>query len=361
MKPSGPRRSGGGCSRKVDRSTLDDVLRPILPSLHRIPRTSAIQRRTDFGDACELRLEEPVDTLVTSIDSLYEFTDDPKAFGYIAGTHALSDLFAGLAQPIFATVALGLKPARQTIDASAMLEGLGAALDRDGAVLAGGHTYSVDEPIIVVSATGRTRLGSPDGTPRAGDVIILSKPLGTGLALAARALGVKSEVELALEFASMRESNAGAAERLFRAQCRAPGAVRTVTDVSGFGFLDALRSISGEAEVVIESSQVPHFPLSEPLVSSQAWSGLADANLAKSIDYADYRGGADRAGFMPALLNDPQTSGGLLAIVAPEALADLRPGAYAASLPRVVGYVSKPHGGPRVVVSGEADGVAPES
>ena len=116
----------------------------------------------------------------------------------------------------------------------------------------------------------------------------------------------------------MRESNRRTAELLSHVEEAVPGSVRGVTDVSGFGLLEALRQIADNARVVLNADSIPRFSQTEHFIEAQAWSGLTDANRVYSNEYTSY-GGDHAVHVMPILLNDPQTSGGLLALVSPEA------------------------------------------
>jgi selenide, water dikinase len=342
--------SGGGCARKLPSAMLDNVLQPLSSVIGRIPVSSPVNCLRDLGDACRVRLIYPVDELVTTADMLYPVSDDPEVSGYIAGVHALSDLFATFSQPIYGTVTLGTTPSDVGAGyASKLLGGVAEALHNHGAVVAGGHSIVTSESFVNVAVTGRVQANLAVATVKGGDVIVLWKRLGTGLALTARKLGVATEDELAEEYDSMRESNESAAKFLITLGRDSPGAVRAVCDVSGFGFLNALRHVAGSAVAEVVADQIPHFTLSETLVDQQCWSALADANLLASQDYTSYEQLDPSRGFVPSVLNDPQTSGGLLAVVSAEAWRD----SIAAPNARVVGSIVEPSGGPRVIVRRE--------
>ncbi len=338
---------GGGCARKLPSSMLDSLLEPLGSVIGHIPASSPASYLYDLGDACRVGLADSAEELVTSVNMLYPVSDDPGTSGYIAGVHALSDLFATLSQPIYGVVTLGATFSDVSSGrASKLLGGVVEALHDHRAVIAGGHSVIAGETFVSVALTGRASVGVVADAIERGDVIVLWKRLGTGLALTARKLGVATEDELTEEYASMRESNESAARSLITLERNSPGAVRAVCDVSGFGFLDALRHLIGAAVVDIPADRIPHFTLSEEFVHQHCWSALADANLLASQGYTSYEL-APNDGFVPALLNDPQTSGGLLAVVSAEAWRR----AIAVPNAQVIGSITESSGGPRVIVS----------
>ena len=203
---------------------------------------------------------------------------------------------------------------------------------------------------VAVTGVPRVRLLSSGCVP--GDRIVLWKPLGTGLALTARNLGIVKEDELAHAFNAMERSNSDAADLLVELEGVAPGSVRAVNDVSGFGFLESLRKLIGTGIAEIDACQLRYFEGSDLFVVEETWSALADANLVASDEYTTYRNlGVPLRRLVPALLNDPQTSGGLLAIIDPATwtLAESQVDLDACD----VGTVTAAGGGPRVIIAGQ--------
>jgi selenophosphate synthase len=135
-------------------------------------------------------------------------------------------------------------------------------------------------------------------------------------------VGLVSEEDIRPEYELMRHSNRSAANGLITQLERAPESVRQVTDVSGFGLIGALRTICGPSIVELDSEQLPRTSNASRFIREQAWSALADANLRDSEGFAEYGSGA-KGGEVAVLANDPQTSGGLLAIVTADAAVQL--------------------------------------
>ena len=313
----------GGCSGKVGRAELETALAPLAG---RRPRSGrGVARVVDLGDAHRVELTAPAQCLVTSADLLYNLCEDPHQYGYVAVVHGLSDIYAVLGTPLWATVTVGTRTARADVrSVELVMRGVCDALRDNGAVLAGGHTVYAHDPFIGVAASGRAAAERADSAPRAGDAILLSKPLGTGIALSAVRLGLVLESQLRAEYASMRASNGVVAALLRAALCRQPGCVRYVTDVSGFGLLAALRQglARGSRAKAVLGESIPAFALTFALIEQGAWSALADDNMAGSMAYVSSDGGPLPLA-QQILLNDPQTSGGLLAIVSAQAAVEL--------------------------------------
>ena len=257
---------------------------------------------------------------MTSTDLLYAFGSDPELFGRILAVHALSDLFATLAEPLFATLTLGVTHDDVSSGrAASIARGVAVTLTAEGAVLAGGHSVVAKDTFASLSVVGQTTQTPPSAEVHVNDVIILSKPLGSGLALSAERLGVAGAPELGEVYDTMASSNRIAADSLSRVQQTETSEVspiRKITDVSGFGFLHAVRQVAGNSRVKIVADAVPLGPGVADFVEAQAWSGLLDANLMESSGFTAYQPGVN-GGLLQFALNDPQTSGGLLAVVSP--------------------------------------------
>ena len=315
-------RGSGGCARKLGRPELNTLLAALTDERPGVVGAVSAEV-SNRGDVSHLSFAEPKRAMLITTDLLYSVCDDGEMFGYIAAVHAMSDIYAALGAPTFGCVTLCA--GRADVDsghAQAIMRGLAAALkDHDG-LLAGGHTVDAGEPFVNVTVGGFDLGYSASKPVRSGDVILLSKPLGSGVALAGRKLGVVTDDDLAPEYGRMRIGNDRAAAALRRVIDDQPDAVRGVTDVSGFGLLDALSMIARSVMIEIQGDSIEAYPHAVDLISEQAWSGLADSNLLHTLEFTTYDSNAERS-HLPILLNDPQTSGGLLAILEPAAAASL--------------------------------------
>jgi len=307
-----------GCGAKLGPGVLEKALcglvQPAYPEL-----------LADFSgseDAGLYRLG-PHQALVQTVDFFPPIVDDPHLFGRIAAANALSDLYAMNARPITALAlvchplkALGIEPLK------AMLAGGLEALVEAGCALLGGHSIEDPEPKLGYAVTG---LVDPDrawrnNTLRPGGVLILTKPIGTGLVnMALRAECASDEARAQAETA-MGTLNKAAAEVLARFS------VQACTDVTGFGLAGhAAEMAAGDrCGLTIRFAQVPLLPG----VEEYAAMGLVPEGTYRNKEGRLHCVAGDPSALMLDLLFDPQTSGGLLAAVpageAEAALAALR-------------------------------------
>ncbi len=246
--------------------------------------------------------------LVQSVACVRACLDDPFVFGQIAAAHALSDLYAMGAQPWTALAIAAVRPGvAMQADAEAMLAGASDMLAADGCTLVGARRTAASAASLGLVLSG---LGDPGRLPRKsglrpGDALLLTKPLGTGIVLAAHERGAARGRWLAAAIDAMRTSNAAAARVL-----RAHGATACagVAERGLVGHLDDLLRAARVA-AVLWPDLAPALPgalelaAAGVIASTASWNALA----------------LPEAGAEPrmALLADPQISGGLLAVVPP--------------------------------------------
>jgi len=284
------------------------------------PRVLVDYRTSD--DAGVYKLDDGR-ALVQTVDFFTPIVDDPVAYGRIAGANALSDVYAMGGRPLTAlAIAAFPKDADRSV-LTAILQGGLQALHDAGVALLGGHTVQDQEIKFGYAVTGEvdpSRIWSNAGA-RAGDVLLLTKPIGTGVVSTAIKFGRAPAAVAEAAIASMSRLNRAAAEALGRL---APGAVRACTDVTGFGLIGHATEMAKASGVTL-TINVDTVPLLEGALD------LVDANTPgggrTNLQY--FGGGVDaRPGVDPRrvqLLYDPQTSGGLLASIAPsEAEAAMR-------------------------------------
>jgi len=295
-------------------------------------------------DAAVVRLL-PELALVFTTDFFTPIVDDPHDFGRIAAANALSDVYAMGATPLVA-LNVAAFPTR-TLPLSILGEILagGAEVAREaGIVIAGGHTIDDPEPKYGLAAIGTVH---PDriwrkGGARAGDALVLTKALGTGILATALKRDLLAESHPAIEamVSSMTTLNARAAE-LARAQ---GPAIHAATDVTGYGLvghlLELLRA-SGGIGAVLSARALPLLPSARDL----ARDGILSSGSRANREHADeaFRTGSGVSDELAWLACDAQTSGGLL-LAMPEEVAHilvatmkLEPKLAAA---RIVGHVT---------------------
>lgn len=313
----------GGCGSKVPRQILSEALSRVETKRHE----SVIIGRQEREDAAVIRI--PAGRVqVQTVDYFRSFLTDPYRFGRLAAVHALSDLYAMNATPISALALVTLPPgSRQHVLLSAMLDGAASAFEEEGVDLSGGHTTEGAELMLGFSVTGHAdekRLFLKSAL-KEGDFLILTKPLGTGVLLAAHHRGaLKSELFDSL-LRGMEQSNARAARLLDEE------GIKACTDVTGFG-------LAGHLLEMLEASGVSA-ELSRSVIPT--YRGAADALRVgvRSTLHPENSRIRDRIqGEAPEILFDPQTCGGLLFgagdEIVPELLERLRALGYT---PAVIG------------------------
>jgi len=264
-------------------------------------------------DAAVWRLDDQR-ALVVTADFITPVVDDARTWGRVAAANAVSDVYAMGGRPLLALNLVGWNSEELSTDLLGdVLLGAQDVADAGGFVIGGGHTIDDPEPkfgLAVVGEADPNRLLTNAGF-RAGDVLVLTKPLGVGVITTAIKQGDAPIDVVDAAQASMTRLNAEAATVALG--CGATGA----TDVTGFGLLGHLGRavVESTVDATIEVGAVPLLPGTRELAESGAMPGGSRRNL----DWADHL--LDRGGFgdLDALLMaDAQTSGGLVFGVAPE-------------------------------------------
>ena len=224
----------GGCAAKVPAAVLGRVMGRLQPAT-----SGAVMIGLDSPDDAALISFPGAPPLLQTVDFFRAMVDDPYLFGRIAATHALGDIYAMGGSPESALAIATLPPARPPIvehDLFHMLRGGLDVLEPAGAVLIGGHSAEGAELALGFAVTGRPRPGKllRKAGLRAGDRLILTKPLGTGVILAAAARGLIASRLVEAAIATMVQSAASAAACLLAYRATA------CTDVTGFGLLGHL-------------------------------------------------------------------------------------------------------------------------
>ncbi len=299
---------------------LAQVLRPLAGMFDPAGYPDLLRGLAEPDDAVVWRLDGER-ALVQTADFFPPVVDDPHDFGAIAAANAMSDVYAMGGEPIFALNLVGFPDDQDPSVLSEILRGGGEKVREAGAVVAGGHTTTDKEPKYGLAVTGvvhPARVLTKAGA-RPGDALFLTKPLGSGVVTTAHKRQETDDRDLAAAVASMTRLSRVAA-RLLR---EAHPDVHALTDVTGFALLGHAHEMAHPSGVTFELDweSLPLLPGAERYVRAGFVPGGSKRNLAFYGAFLD-----DRRGLEPwqeLLLSDPQTSGGLLAAVAPEAAASL--------------------------------------
>lgn len=294
-----------------------------------------------FSDAGVYRLRDDL-YIVQTVDFFPPLVNDPFLFGQIAAANSLSDVFAMGARPITALNIVGFPDTELELDILAQILAGGAERVRvAGAVIAGGHTVRDAEIKYGLAVTGvvePSRLITNRGA-RPGDLLVLTKPLGTGFVTTAYKAGRCSEEVLATAAASMAALNQAAS-----AAAIAVGA-HAVTDITGFGLAGHANEMAQASGVtaVVELSRLPILPGALELVTAANRNRASAGNRAFAQPHTRIEAPSDMApdDALVEIAFDAQTSGGLLVSVSPDRADELvdRARSGGATTATIIGHV----------------------
>jgi selenide,water dikinase len=273
----------------------------------------------DTADDAAVYRVAPGLALVQTIDFITPIVDDPRSFGKVAAANSISDVYAMGGRPITAlSVAcfpIGTMEAEILGD---ILAGACEILTEAGAVLAGGHTVDDNELKFGLSVTG---LVHPDhiltnACARSGDILVLTKPLGTGIVTTGIKQGLVAKTEVDAVTRSMITLNRDASEAAVSANAHA------CTDVTGFGLLGHLHQMARESGIAarVDVCALPLLPGALDLARQGIAPGGSFRNAAYCAPHCDTVGVAEE---YRLIAQDAQTSGGLLIAVAPSRIESL--------------------------------------
>jgi selenide,water dikinase len=288
-------------------AALAQVLRPLTLATH--PDLVVGLQTSD--DAAVYRIAPDL-AVVQTVDFFTPIVDDPWTYGAIAAANSMSDVYAMGGTVLFALNVAGFPEDLPPRMITAIFQGAAEKVAEAGAIIAGGHTVTDAEPkfgLVVTGTIHPDRVWTKAGA-LPGDVLFLTKPIGTGIvATALKSQKARAEdVEAAT--ASMLTLNRAAAET-----ARAAGGVHAATDITGFGLLGHASEMADKSGVGLQINawSVPLLPGTE----AYAGAGLIAGGLGRNRDYFVQNGGGIRfdpnvEAVLQTILFDPQTSGGLL-------------------------------------------------
>ncbi len=296
---------GGGCGCKI----APGVLAEILKNSNGFPVPKELMVGIETADDAAVYKLNDEQALIATTDFFMPIVDDPFDFGRIAATNAISDVYAMGGTPIMALALVGMPVNKLPLEVIGQIIRGGEAICAEAGIpIAGGHTIDSVEPIygLVVLGLVHPSKVKRNADARAGDVLILGKPLGVGVLSAA----LKKDVLGAEGYAAMI-ANTTKLNKPGRALSEMAG-VHALTDVTGFGLLGHLLELARGAGLTaqLDMDKIPLLPGVEQLAKDGYFTGASGRNwdaYGKDVTLA-----AAVTPARQALLTDPQTSGGLL-------------------------------------------------
>lgn len=307
---------GGGCGCKIAPGILSEILKT---SPIRVTSPDLLVGSENNEDAAVYRINDR-QAVVATTDFFMPIVDDPYEFGRIAATNAISDIYAMGAKPIFALALLGMPINILPMEViQRITEGGESVCAEAGIPIAGGHSIDTVEPIyglVVLGLVDPAKFKRNSGA-KAGDSLILGKPLGVGILSAA----LKQEKLPESGYRRMIETTT---------QLNTPGVdlvempgVHALTDVTGFGLAGHLLELCRGAglSAQLKWADVPVIPEAVDLVKAGIVTGASARNWSGYCKEIRLAAGIEE--WQKLLLTDPQTSGGLLVSCSPESEAEV--------------------------------------
>ena len=298
---------GLGCACKLRPQALEKI----LAQLPRPNDANVLVGAESSDDAAVYRLSDDI-AVVQTVDFFTPIVDDPYAFGAIAATNSLSDIYAMGGKPLFGLSIVGFPSNRLPMSVlQRILEGASDKAREAGISIIGGHTIDDTEPKYGLAVTGVVHPAQikTNNSARVGDRLILTKPIGTGIISTAikRQLAGDKLRERVIEL--MSTLNRAAAEVMSRYD------VSACTDVTGFGLLGHLKEMTVGSRVTarIDATNVPFIEEAVALASAGVVPGGTENNLEYVSPFVKWSGAISKV--MKIVLADAQTSGGLLMAV----------------------------------------------
>jgi selenide,water dikinase len=307
---------GGGCGCKI----APGVLAEILKSSTGFPLPKELMVGIETADDAAVYKLNDEQALIATTDFFMPIVDDPFDFGRIAATNAISDVYAMGGTPIMALALVGMPVNKLPLETIGQIIRGGESICAEAGIpIAGGHTIDSVEPIygLVVLGLVHPSKVKRNADAKAGDVLVLGKPLGVGVLSAA----LKKDV-LGKDGYDAMIANTTKLNKPGRLLADMPG-VHALTDVTGFGLLGHLLELArgAQLEAQLDMPAIPLLPGVLQLAHDGYFTGASGRNwdaYGKDVTLDATISDAQRA-----LLTDPQTSGGLLVSCDPGAVEDV--------------------------------------
>lgn len=308
---------GGGCGCKIAPAVLQQIIKTnSIASFEKL-----LVGNESADDAAVYRLNDEI-AVISTADFFMPIVDDAFQFGRIAAANAISDVYAMGGTPLMAIALLGWPVSKIPVEAAQqVLEGGRAVCAEAGIPLAGGHTIDTLEPMFGLAVTGSVAIKNikQNNTAQEGDVLFLTKPLGTGILTTALKRGLLQPEHYDAVLKQITKLNKiGAALGTF-------SNVHAMTDVTGFGLLGHLLEMAEGSNLTaqLHYGKLKKFEGFEQYLQQRTTPGATSRNWASYGSKIEIEKGIDEAEAL-GILPDPQTNGGLLLAVAQKGIAEVQ-------------------------------------
>lgn len=298
----------GGCNAKIAATNLDLILKDIKPYKGRDDILEGFEGK---DDACLIKIDDKT-AIIETLDFFPPMVKDPYLFGQIAAANALSDVYA-MGGDVICALNITMFPTEDDFEIlKEVLRGGNDKVTEAGATLTGGHSIHDHSIKYGLSVTGKVDLDKiwRNNTPKDGDLIYITKKLGTGLVCASYNQGLVEEEDFKATSQQMATLNMYSKEVFEKYD------IHAATDITGFGLLGHLSEMAGdEFTILVESKKVPILNPALDLAREFLYTSGGQNNrnyLKGKVEFIN----DDFA--MEEVLFDPQTSGGLCVAVSPE-------------------------------------------
>ncbi|MEZ4798518.1 MAG: selenide, water dikinase SelD [Flavobacteriales bacterium] len=296
-----------GCGCKLSSADLNQIIGE-RANLNEFP--NLLTANSGNEDAAIIKLNES-QCLITTLDFFAPIVDDAFNYGRIASSNAISDIYAMGGKPIVATAILGWPIGKIPHHlAHQVMEGARKACSEAKIPLAGGHSIESSEPFFGLSVNGLISENQikNNNSIQEGDLLFITKPIGTGILSTALKRGLIAEGDMAEATESMCALNKIGAALGVHSE------VHALTDITGFGLLGHLTEMIGENElsIALDIKSIPVFKGVEPIAAQMVYPDMTTKNYSH---YFSAIGNLDM--YAMQVLCDPQTSGGLIVSVTP--------------------------------------------
>ncbi len=326
---------GSGCGCKIAPAVLESIIRQVQPVL---PPSSLLVGNATRDDAAVYDLGDGK-ALIATTDFFTPIVDDPFDFGYIAAANAISDIYAMGGTPVMAIAILGWPVEKLPAEvAGQVMNGGQQACQQAGIPLAGGHSIDSPEPFFGLAVNGLidTACVKTNATAKEGDLLFLTKPLGTGLLSTAQKRGKADPAHTAMAVALMKQLNTVGKD------LSALSGVHAMTDITGFGLLGHLIEVCENAQLTaqLQVASIPTLP-------EEVLRLYLDQYTIPDNTYRNFNSYGHKVSEMTTdqlhVYCDPQTNGGLLIAVDPTAASMVQGVLQAAGLPhQPIGRLTAP-------------------